>query len=314
MMQSSMLSDNFGRRRVNKGRGYFWLYLVIAIVFLVLEALGNSVPSKVRSYANDIAAPILTVLEQPIRATQDGLERLAGVSDIYLENQNLREENERLRQWRETALQLNRENEQLRSILKVPGREVPTAATGRVVGSSGGAFEQSVVINVGHNDGVRRNAPVIDDGGIVGRIIEVGYLSSRVLLLTDVNSHIPVKLERTGDLAIIEGTNELFLEVKYLPPTVRLEVGDRFLTSGHGGAFPPDLPMAEVLSVTLDKVTIRATSSISSLDYVRVMNYQPKVPEDELIDPEDQLEPVTQPSEIGAQTPNAETEGGANGT
>ena len=122
MMQSSTLSDNLGRRRINKGRGYFWLYIVIAAVFLLLEAMDNSLPVKVRSYANDIAAPILTVLEQPIRITQEGLERLAGVSDIYVENQNLRDENERLKQWQETALQLNRENERLRSILKVPGR------------------------------------------------------------------------------------------------------------------------------------------------------------------------------------------------
>jgi rod shape-determining protein MreC len=306
MMQSSTLSDNLGRRRINKGRGYFWLYIVFAAVFLLLEAMDNSLPVKVRSYANDIAAPILTVLEQPIRITQEGLERLAGVSDIYVENQNLRDENERLKQWQETALQLNRENERLRSILKVPGREVPTAATGRVVGSSGGAFEQSVVINAGHNDGVRRNAPVVDDGGVIGRIIEVGYLSSRVLLLTDVNSHVPVRLERTGDLAIIEGTNELFLDVKYLPPTITLEAGDRFLTSGHGGAYPPDLPVAVVLSTSGEKPVIKATSSIHSLDYVRVMNYQPKAPEETLVDPEDQLEPVTD------QTSSGNSENGSN--
>jgi rod shape-determining protein MreC len=308
MMQSSTLSDNLGRRRINKGRGYFWTYLVIAVVFLLLEALGSSVPVKVRSYANDIAAPVLTVLEQPIRITQDGLERLAGVSDIYLENQTLREENDRLRQWQETALQLNRENERLKSILKVPGREVPTAATGRVVGASGGAFEQSVVINIGHNDGVRKNAPVIDDGGVVGRIIEVGYLSSRVLLTTDVNSHIPVRLERTDDLAIIEGTNELFIEVKYLPQTVTLEVGDRFLTSGHGGAFPPDLPIAHVVSIVDRRPIVRTTSNIDSLDYVRVMNYQPKLPEETLIDPEDQLEPLSQAGDQDEQ--DAPTGGG----
>lgn len=310
-MQSSTLRDNLGRRRINKGRGYFWLYLFIAGIFLLLEISGNSVPGKVRSYANDIAAPVLTVLEQPIRITQDGLERLAGVSDIYLENQTLRAENERLKQWQETALQLNRENEHLRLILKVPGREVPTAATGRVVGSSGGAFEQSVVINVGHNDGVRKNAPVINDGGVVGRIIEVGYLSSRVLLLTDVNSHIPVRLERTGDLAIAEGTNELFLDVKYLPPELSLEIGDRFLTSGHGGAYPPDLPIAVVLSVNDGQVIVKTTSAIDSLDYVRVMNYQPKPPEETLIDP--QAETVEAGSEGQNQENPAETEGGEGG-
>ena len=152
---------------------------------------------------------------------------------------------------------------------------------------------------------------VINDGGVVGRVIEVGYLSSRVLLLTDVNSHIPVRLERTGDLAIVEGRNELLLDVKYAPPELVFEIGDRFLTSGHGGAYPPDLPVAVVLAVGEGRTIVRTTSAIDSLDYVRVMNYQPKLPEETLVDPEG--EPVTSLGEDQVIAMSVSGEGNNNG-
>jgi len=299
MMQSSNLRDGVGGRRVKRGRRSFWAYTVIASTFLILEAFASFIPGRVKSIASDVAAPVLSILEQPITAIQQGLERLAGVSDIYVENETLRVENERLKQWREAALQLARENEKYRDILKAPGREVPTAATGRVVGTSGGAFEQSVVIDVGTSHGVKKDLPVVDDGGVVGRIIGTGYFSSRVLLVTDVNSHVPVRLERTGDLAIIEGTNGMPLDVRYLLPTVELQLGDRFLTSGHGGLFPPDLPVAVVSSVAGENVLVNATGALNQLDFLKVLDYQAKMPEEELVDPKDADEPVGEAIEQG---------------
>lgn len=253
--------------------------MLVAIAFLTFELMGSGVPGQVRAYASDIVSPILRVLEQPIRAVQAGLERIAGVSDIYLENETLRDENDRLRQWREAAMQLSRENERLRQMLKVPVREVPPEATTRVIGVGGGAFERSVLIGAGSSDGVRRGSPVIDETGVVGRVIQVGRWTSRVLLVTDINSRIPVRLERTGDLAIAEGQNEQFVRLRFLPQGVQVREGDRVLTSGHGGAFPPDIPVARVVEVVDDFVLMEPIGLLGKLDYVRVMAYEP-VPEE----------------------------------
>lgn len=257
--------------------------MLVAIALLAFEALGSGVPNQIRAYANDIVAPVLRVLEQPIRAVQAGLERIAGVSDIYLENEELRDENDRLRQWREAAMQLSRENERLRSMLKVPGREVPPAATTRVIGVGGGAFERSVLIGAGSVDEVKRGSPVVDETGVIGRVIQVGRWTSRVLLLTDINSRVPVRLERTGDLAIAEGQNESLLRLRFLPQGVQVRVGDRLLTSGHGGAFPPDLPVARVVDVVDDFVLMEPLGLLGKLDYVRVMAYNPVPDEDAAI-------------------------------
>ncbi len=248
--------------------------MVSAGIFLFLEAFGPGIPSQIRAVANDVVAPVLYVLERPVRAVQAGLERLAGAGDIYLENQNLRARNERLRQWRDAALQLGRENDRLRQILKVPKREVPLAATAHVIGVGGGTFERSILVDAGSSDNVRRGFPVMDESGLLGRVIQVGRWSSRVLLVTDLNSRIPVRIERSGALAIAEGQNERFLRLRFLPRDTDVQVGDRIVTSGHGGAFPPNVLVARVSEVEADYIYLEPAGFLGTLDYVRIMAYR----------------------------------------
>ncbi|MCJ9427464.1 rod shape-determining protein MreC [Kordiimonas marina] len=267
-------------RRGMRGREAFWFYIILAGALLILDMTGSRIPREIRAYANDLAAPVLNLLDRPVRAIQAGLERVAGVSDIYLENETLRDENGRLRQWREAALQLSRENERLRQMLKVPGREVPPAATARVIGIGGGAFERSILINAGAKDGVLRDQPVVDDSGVVGRAIQVGHWTSRVLLVTDLNSRIPVRLERSGIVGIAEGQNETLLRLRFLPKEADVKVGDRVLTSGQGGIFPPDLPVGKVVSIDGEFIMLEPLGMLGKLDYVRVMAYVPVPAED----------------------------------
>jgi len=291
-MQTARLPGNgSGARRANRGREALWFYMIVSVALLTLEGFGPGIPRQIRAFANDLVAPVLYVLERPVRAVQGGLERLAGVGDIYIENQTLKDENERLRQWREAAMQLGRENERLRQILKVPKREVPPAATARVIGVGGGTFERSVLVGAGTSDNVLRGYPVVDENGLLGRVIHVGRWTSRVLLITDLNSRIPVRVERTGALAIAEGQNEGFLRLKFLPRETSVQVGDRILTSGHGGIFPPDIPVARVSEIDADYIYLEPHGSLSTLDFVRIMAYQAVPDEDTLLPEEDAENP-----------------------
>lgn len=269
-------------KRVARGRDAFWLYMGLAIALYALELFGSGVPRQVRGYANDFATPVLSLLNEPIQALQSGLERVAGVGDIYLENQELRDENDKLRQWREAAQRLIVENERLRQILKVPEREVPPLATAAVIGIGGGAFERSVLVNAGSTDNVADNLPVVDELGLIGRTIEVGLMTTRVLLITDLNSRVPIRFERTGDVAIAEGLNEAFMRLRFLAVDSSVQVGDRVVTSGHGGLFPPDIPVGQVTSIADDFIRLAPISNLSSLDFVRVMDYRPLPPEIEV--------------------------------
>lgn len=253
--------------------------MALALALLALEIFGSGIPRQVRGYANDAVAPVLSMLAGPIRAAQSGMERFAGVSDIYLENQTLRDENGKLRQWREAAQRLIQENEQLRQILKVPQREVPPVATAHVIGVGGGAFERSVLINAGSGEGVVTNLPVVDELGLVGRTIEVGFWTTRVLLITDLNSRVPVRLERTSEVAIAVGLNEPFMHLRFLAANSDVQVGDRIITSGHGGLFPPGVPVGQITAINEDIILVRALSALDALDFVRVMDYRPLPPD-----------------------------------
>lgn len=241
---------------------------------------------SLRGYATDIAAPILDTLEKPLRATAAGLDRLAGVSDIYVENERLRGQNDVLRQWELEAQRLLGENEQLRNLLKAPGREISPSATGRVVGIGGGAFERSLILNVGKRHGVRRNQPAVDAGGVLGRIITVGLWSSRVLLVTDLNSRVPVRIEGTGTLGILEGRNDPLMQLRFLPGDERVNEGALLVTSGHGGAFPADLPVGRVASVSGDVILVQPLALLNTVDRVRVLDYF-ALPPEETITPQE---------------------------
>lgn len=283
-----------GVRRTKGGAGLV-LYFFIALMLLLLESFNSPIPSKIRQVAADSATPILNLMDGPIRATQDGIERLVGVGIIFDENIALKKENEELRHWQNAALQLSRENERLLTILKGAGKEVPTIATGRVVGVGGGAFESSVIVNVGKKDNVQRYWPVVNELGLVGRTITVGHHSSRVLLLTDLNSKVPVRVSRSGMTGILEGRNSDVLSLNFLPIEAEIRVGDRILTSGHGGIFPPDILIGDVTAVSEFGIEVTPAAYLDRLDYVRILAYR--------LSPPEELRDV-QPSQIDSEGQN----------
>lgn len=286
---------NAGARRT-KGRAGLVLYFLIALILLIFESFHSPIPGKLRQIAADTVTPILSLVDGPIRAIQDGIERLVGVGIIFDQNTQLKSENEELRHWQQAALQLGRENERLLAILKGAGKEVPTIATGRVVGVGGGAFESSVIVNVGKDENVQRNWPVVNELGLVGRIITVGKSSSRVLLLTDLNSRVPVRVSRSGMLGILEGRNSEAMKLNFLSADAEIRVGDRIITSGHGSMFPPDLPIGEVTSVSEIGVEVTPTAYLDRLDYVRILAYR-------FTQPEDMIDVLLAPTEGEGQKP-----------
>lgn len=281
------LGSNLGQMqsmsRKSRGIVSLYLYLSLSFVSILLEYSNSNIPNTMRAYAMDVATPVLAFLAEPIRVTQDGIVRLAGVGDIYQTARRLEIENEDLQEWREVARQLTVENTRLREMLKAPGREVPILASGQIIGIGGGAFERSIVINLGTQDKVIRDLPVTTQDGVIGRTITVGHNSSRVLLITDLNSRIPVRNNRTGALAVLSGRNDAVLTLDFLPVNADTKVGDRLVTSGHGGMFPADLPIGIVTEVSEHIISVEPVALLGKLNWVRVMEYRPVLPEAETV-------------------------------
>ena len=130
-----------------------------------------------------------------------------------------------------------------------PRTQHPTAVTARVVADAGGPFVQTVMVNAGADQGVVNGMAAVNERGLVGRVIEVGRRSARILLLTDFNSRIPVMVEPSRDQAILAGDNSREPGLMFLPLNPRLSVGDRVVTSGRGGVLPPGLAIGVVSAI-----------------------------------------------------------------
>ncbi|MEO8559145.1 MAG: rod shape-determining protein MreC [Rhodospirillales bacterium] len=253
-----------------------------AFVLLVLGAFGIMVIGKadtviverIRSAVGDIITPVLNVLSRPVQTVNDLMADAQDLATLRTELTRLREENARLLAWQNVAQRLEAENKALRSFMNYQTGPQATFITARVVGDAGSAFVRSMLLSAGARDGVKSGQAVMTADGLAGRITEVGDGSARVLLITDINSRIPVLVERTRDRAILAGDNSRQPLLNFLPFGVQPQIGDRIVTSGHGGTYPAGLPVG-VVSGIADNGTVRVEPLVdwSRLEFVRVVDF-----------------------------------------
>lgn len=266
------------RRRRGDKIQFGLLFTVAAAIFLMSRAQHPFIGAAEQQVTGAVS-PVLTILAAPVQGVQAAARWVDRIFGAETENEDLRRENQTLRVWRRTAEELMLENRRLRNILAAQTAEAETLATARVVAVAGGAYVRSVLVDAGRNQGITSGLPVVNEEGVVGRTILVGAIGSRVLLVTDLNSRIPVRIERSDQTAIAIGRNDDLLNLDFLPVEPDVVVGDRILTSGHGGVFPPDLLIGSIVEVDGDRATIRPAAALNSLDYVRVLSYRPETRE-----------------------------------
>lgn len=250
------------------------LLVGLALALLTVQKTRPDLAESLRSAAADVISPILDLLSRPSESAAHAIDSVRELGRLQEENARLREEYARLLQWQTVARRLDFENQELRALLRLAPDPKASFITARVVGGSGGAFVRSVLVAAGQRDGVRKNQAVITGEGLIGRISEVGARSARVLLLSDINSQVPVYVERTRERAILTGDNSNRMTLRYLPSDMTAIAGDRIVTSGHGGVFPPGLPVGVITSVDKGVVMIQPFVDADQIEYVRVVDYE----------------------------------------
>jgi rod shape-determining protein MreC len=251
----------------------FVALLALAFALMLLSKADTEATQRIRVGIVDAVAPILDVLSQPVVAFDRGVQRIGNFFDVYAENERLRRENTNLLGWIDMARRLQLENQSLRGQLAHVPDAFPRFVTARVVADTGGSFFHSVLLNTGRQNSVRPGQPVISAGGLIGRTAEVGERSARVLLLTDINSRIPVLVEQSGERAILAGGNTPQPSLLYLPANSPVSQGDRIVTSGHGGVFPPGLAVGVVAAVTEAGITVQPMIDTARLSQAIVLDY-----------------------------------------
>jgi rod shape-determining protein MreC len=249
------------------------ILVLASVAMIVLGKADALLFERVRSVFTDAVAPVLRLVSEPISAADSVVARFHDMVALYNENGRLRQDNARLLQWQQAAQQLTAENARLRELLKLAPDPTTSFISTRVIANSGGSFVRSVLVDGGSGEGVTRGQAAITGDGLVGRVTEVGERASRILLLTDLNSRIPVAFDGTRERAVLAGDNSDQPRLLYLPAGAAVNIGDRLVTSGNGGIFPPGLPVGVVAAIEDGIVRVDPYAELSRLDYVRVVNY-----------------------------------------
>jgi len=260
-------------RRAAIERTSVTLLVVVSAAMIIAGKADQVAFQYLRNSVMDAAAPALDMLSRPAAAFDAAADRLRGFITVYRDNIRLAEENERLLGWQQVAMRLSAENAELRDLAKLVPDPAISFVTARAIGDSGGAYARNVIVNAGRDNGVARGQAAMTGVGLVGRVAEVGSRAARILLITDLNSRVPVVVDGTRQRAILAGDNSARPSLRYVDSGGTIRIGDRIATSGQGGVFPPGLPVGVVASVDSEGARVEPYAALSRVDYLRLVDY-----------------------------------------
>jgi len=204
---------------------------------------------------------------------------ISSFTNVYEQNQNLKNELQDMKKWREAAIQLEQKNAKLRALNNLKVNPVLDWVSGEVIVDSGGPYSSSVLLNVGIEDGIIDGSAVVDGLGLVGRISGVEDQISRIVLLSDNNSYVPVIIEPNNQEAIVRGDNSSAPIVDFIRGVEKIQPGFRIYTSGTGGVFPQGILIGKVVLSADKKIRVKLSANINKLDYLRILiNREQKIP------------------------------------
>jgi rod shape-determining protein MreC len=260
-------------RRAAVQRIVFPVLIFLSVIMIILGKVDQVMFEPLRISLTDATAPILDALSRPVVAAGNMIDDALQLLHLRQQNARLEKENLQLLHWRQAALTLAAENAQLRGLLKLVPESAVSYVTARVIADSGGAYVRNLMVDAGSDSGVSHGQAAIAGEGLVGRVEEVGTRAARILLITDLNSRVPIIVERSRQRAILAGDNSERPLLVYLDPAGALKIGDRVVTSGEGGVFPPGLPVGIVAAVDGEAPRVEPHVDLSRVEYLRIVDY-----------------------------------------
>ena len=252
------------------------LVLFLLGIFLIWR-IDNPRVERFRMMVIDAVVPNVDWAMAPVTGIANLLSDFQSYQRLAQQNVDLRRELQDMKSWREAAIQLDQENTRLRDLINVQLDPALTRITGVVLADSGSPFRQSVLLNVGARDGILDGWPAMDGIGLVGRISGVGQETSRVMLVTDTSSQVPVTVRPSGQRGILAGDNTINPLLQFIEDPDLVKPGDRVVTSGDGGVFPADLLVGQLARGTDGRLRVRLSADLERLEFLRVLRSQPTV-------------------------------------
>lgn len=252
------------------------ILMILSLILLAISVAKPSLTTGVRGTITDLFNPAVSSFSIPLQSLTLILHDVTSFAQIQADKARLEQENEKLRQWYQTALLLESENQSLRSLLNLEIDPKFNQVSARIISDSGSAFIKTILIKAGKNKNIHKDSAVISGQGLIGRIVEVSKTTSRVLLVTDINSRVPVFLEGSDQNLIMAGTNDIEPKLIHLPQDSKIPVGTILFTSGYGGVYPSGLPVGRVKEKENGTLGVMLFSNVNSLRIVRVIEKRNK--------------------------------------
>ncbi len=249
------------------------ILIIISVAGLFISQDESVASKKMRIAILETTAPFIDVVAKPFSWAFSANESLRSYFFVHDKNESLQQENKKLRNQLISLSQTKTENVKLRGLLNYISKPEYSFISAKVVGDASNPFLRSIIINAGEKDNIKKGQAVVNESGLVGRIIEVGGKNSRVLLFTDINSKIPVISSNSRERSILSGNNSNFPRLKYLAKDTRIAEGEIVVTSGDGELFPPGIQIG-VIEKTDDNIyKIQPFVRWHRLEHLSIINY-----------------------------------------
>ena len=257
-------------QRGAKQKFSLFVLILVSIFIFTLDNAKLKPIETLRSLINDAVYRISAISSSPIRFSGATKDFFIKHIFVYQENEKLKDEIDELKNKNFETLYLRTENNKLQNILQLEKESPYKVVNAKVILDKDSPYLNSVVINKGSNSGIKLGMPVLNNGNLAGRIVEVNFVSSRILLLNDLNSRIPVVVSPKGSQAILSGVGKKNPSLQYLPENFELSDKENLVfTSGKDGVLFPGIPVGKVI-LDDDKISVKLLSDPDQIKFVSI--------------------------------------------
>ena len=274
---------NFSNKRVNYSIKHSFglvfnkietvFFSFLCVVCLVVSKVDHDFSRDVSSVFVDISLPVAKFAAFPFNVAFSLVTDFGELVRAKEENQNLKEELEKLRSFYIKSLNIHQENKDLREMLQFVSSKSANFKVAQIIGRSRPLFNQKIFIDAGEDRGLKEGEIITGKRGVIGRVAEVYENKSHIFLLNDAISRIPVITSQVRTKGILAGNGSGMMEILYLPKNHNIQVGEMIFTSGDGDTLPPGLLAGVVIKVNKDSVLVSMVEDVNNADLVTILAY-----------------------------------------
>jgi rod shape-determining protein MreC len=249
------------------------ILFILTFILIFFNKTDHFLIYKIKTIGINVINPISKVISSPTQTIQYFVESINEYRTIKKENVKLKEEIYRLKKWQTLAIKIDRENLAYKKLLNSTTNDMKLVKTAYVLSRTPNIYSKTININAGLNDEIKKNMPVINERGLVGKVVFTTENKSSILLINDKNSYIPVKVMGSENFAIINGTNQgKYLVSSFVKQEKKITIGSILVTSGNGNIFPQDILVGKVIDKKNDKLFVLPFVDLDNLEFVQILN------------------------------------------